>query len=72
MAEKRVEELTKARRALVDQRQSWAQVLARGYERGKTEDAIKGIIQVQNAIEAIDSAIDDERSEWSDDDEGEE
>jgi hypothetical protein len=35
-------------------------VLAGGYQRGKTEETIKGITNVQHAIEAIDQALLDE------------
>jgi hypothetical protein len=49
-----------ARKALVDSRRAWARVLAGGYQRGTTEEAIKGIAEVHHAIDAIDRALLDE------------
>ncbi|NOJ41378.1 hypothetical protein [Bradyrhizobium australiense] len=51
------ETLKKARANLVTMRQRWAEVLATPYERGKTEEAVTKLIELQEAIEAIDAAI---------------
>jgi hypothetical protein len=61
-------ELTKAREVLVEMRQNWIKAIAAGYQSGKTEDAMKGLIEVQQAIEVIDCAI-DEAEEDDDEDE---
>jgi hypothetical protein len=61
-------DLTSARKVLVDMRHNSAKAIAAGYKRGDTEDAIKGLIEVQRAIEVIDQAID----ELDDADEGDE
>jgi signal transduction histidine kinase len=55
-----VQDLEKARSSLVDMRRQWVSVLAGPYQRGKTGDAIKELIQIQKAIEAIDAAIPEE------------
>jgi hypothetical protein len=60
MADDHLQDLRDARRVLIKMRRDWAQAIAKGYERGKTEDAIKGITEVQQAIEVIDDAILDE------------
>ena len=52
-------EVTSARRVLVEMRHNWIKNIATGYQRGQTEDAIKNLIEVQQAIEVIDSAIDE-------------
>ena len=60
MAQEHIEELRKARTGLVNARRSWAKVLAGPYERGKSHEAIKDIVDVQRAIDVIDQAILDE------------
>jgi hypothetical protein len=55
-----IENLKSARRALINSRRAWAKDHAGGYQREKTEEAIKGITDVQRAIEAIDHALQDE------------
>ena len=57
-----VEDLQKARSALVNDRRRFASVLAGTHPRGKTEEATNGIFQLQKAIEAIDAAIADEKA----------
>ena len=57
-----VEDLQKARSALVNGRRRFAAVLAGTHPRGLTEEATDGIIQLQKAIEAIDAAIADEKA----------
>jgi hypothetical protein len=56
-----VEELEKARSALVAMRRQWVTTLADGYQRGKTEEATEKLVQIQKAIEAIDKALVDEQ-----------
>jgi hypothetical protein len=49
--------LQKARAELVKIRLEAAEVLAKGYERGRTEETAKRLVEIQRAIEAIDYAI---------------
>ena len=51
------DDLTNARRVLTEMRHNWVKAIAAGYKRGETEAAIKGLIEVQQAIEVIDVAI---------------
>ena len=46
MADDDHEDLTNARKVLIEMRQSWAKAIAAGYKRGETESAIKNIIDV--------------------------
>jgi hypothetical protein len=72
MADDDHEDLTNARKVLIEMRQSWAKAIAAGYKRGETESAIKDIIDVQQAIDVIDRAIDElEEAEEEEDDEEE-
>jgi hypothetical protein len=59
MADDDLQDLTKARKVLIEMRHNWAKAIAAGYKRGETEAAIKGIIEVQQAIEVIDIAIEE-------------
>ena len=59
MADDDHEDLTNARKVLIEMRQSWAKAIAAGYKRGETESAIKNIIDVQEAIHVIDRAIEE-------------
>jgi hypothetical protein len=56
-----LQNLEKARSSLVDMRRQWASVLAGPYQRGKTQEAIKELVQIQKAIEVIDAVIPEER-----------
>ena len=56
-----------ARAQLVKQRQLLIETLAKGYEQGKTEDAIDLLLKIQTAIDVLDTAGDEEEEE--DDDE---
>jgi hypothetical protein len=60
MGQEHIAELQSARRTLVEARRAVAKDLAGGYQRGKTEEAAKGITDVQRAVEAIDRALQDE------------
>jgi hypothetical protein len=64
------DDLTNARKVLVETRHNWAKAIAAGYKRGDTEDAVKNLIEVQRAIDVIDQAI-DELEDLEDDDEEE-
>jgi hypothetical protein len=57
-----VETLRKAREQMVKTRREWVRTLAQSFDRHKTPDAIAGLIEAQQAIEAIDKAIKDETS----------
>jgi hypothetical protein len=59
MADDDLQELMNARKVLTEMRQNWAKAIAAGYKREETEAAIKSIIEVQQAIEVIDIAIDE-------------
>jgi hypothetical protein len=72
MADEHVHEFEKARSALMKIRLDWAKALAAGYKRGETENAIKAITEVQQAIEAVDRAIEEMRDEEDDMDEDDE
>lgn len=70
MADDDHEDLMNARKVLIELRQSWAKAIAAGYKRGETESAIKNILDVQQAIDVIDRAIDElEEAEEEEDDE---
>lgn len=55
-------DLKGARNTLLKTRRNYASALCAGYVRGKAEDAVIKIVEVQNAIEAIDRAIKDEEA----------
>ena len=56
MADHDAQDLTNARKVLVEMRHKWIKAIASGQG---TEEAIKGIIDVQQAIDVIDHAIDE-------------
>jgi hypothetical protein len=60
MADEHLQDLRSARRVLIKMRRNAVKDIAAGYERGTTENAIKGLIDVQQAIEVIDAAEEDE------------
>jgi hypothetical protein len=72
MADQHVDELEKARSALVKMRLDWAKALSAGYKRGETENAVKAITEVQQAIEAVDRAIEELRYEEDEDEDEDE
>ena len=53
------DDLTNARKVLTEVRHNWVKAIAAGYKRGDTEAAIKGLVEVQEAIEVIDLAIEE-------------
>jgi hypothetical protein len=58
----------KARAQLVKQRQIVIEALAKGYEKGTTEDTIESLLKIQAAIDVLDVS-DDELEDEDDDDE---
>jgi hypothetical protein len=70
MADDDLQDLTNARKVLVEMRHNRAKAIAAGYKRGETEIAIKGLIEVQQSIDVIDHATDElEEAEEGDDEE---
>jgi hypothetical protein len=61
------DDLTRAREVLVDMRSNRVKAIAAGYKRGETEDAIKALLEVQQAIDVIDHAIEEEQDLSGDD-----
>jgi Fe2+ or Zn2+ uptake regulation protein len=61
-----VHDLRRARLELTRQRAELAKVLAGAFDQQKTPQAAQAFEQIQNTIEAIDAAIEDEvsRSTW--------
>jgi hypothetical protein len=53
------DDLTNARKVLTKMRHDWVKAIAAGYKREETEAAVKGLIEVQQAIEVIDLAIEE-------------
>jgi hypothetical protein len=60
MSQERVQDLGNARSTLVKARRDWANSIASGSQRGKAEDAIKAIAEIQLAIDVIDRTTLDE------------
>jgi hypothetical protein len=58
MADNDLQDLTNARKVLVKMRHDWIKAIAAG-KSGDTENAIKGIIEVQQAIDVIDHTFDE-------------
>jgi hypothetical protein len=69
MADDDLQDLTKACKVLIEMRHDWAKAIAAGYKRGETETAIKVIIEVQQAIDVIDRAIEELENVEEEDDE---
>jgi len=61
MAEDPVFTLKKAREQVVRGRRHCATALAGGYQRGETESSMQYMVQIQQCIEALDRAIEDEQ-----------
>ena len=64
-----VDDLKKAHAQLVKQRRSIIEALAKGYERGQTEDHIDLLLKIQAAIEVLDTLADEDEDEDEEDDE---
>jgi len=60
MANEQTDILRAARDKMVDARRGWAKVLGEPFDRSKTPDARAGLVEMQEVIEAIDRAIEDE------------
>ena len=57
-------QIGKARLALVEQRRSIIEAMAKGYERGQTETHIELLVKIQSAIEVLDAVeLEDEDEE---------
>jgi hypothetical protein len=54
------DDLKKAHAQLVKQRRSIIEALAKGYERGQTENHIDLLLKIQAAIEVLDTLADEE------------
>ncbi len=63
MAETDIEVLMNARTVLVEMRQNWIKTIAAGYKLGETEAAIKGLIEIQQAIDVVDDAAQEQELE---------
>jgi hypothetical protein len=62
-------QIAKARLELVEQRRSIIEALAKGYERGQTENHIELLLKIQSAIDVLDAMeIEDEEEEEEDED----
>ena len=56
-----VDALIRAREKLIEQRRNLAASLGGDYQRGHTDDRRSQFIEVQQTLEAVDRAIEDER-----------
>ena len=61
-------QIVKARLELAEQRRSIIEALAKGYERGRTENDIELLVKIQSAIDVLD-ALEFEEEEDEEDDE---
>lgn len=61
--------LENARGQLLEQRSSIIEVLAKGYQRGQTENHIDLLLKVQSAIDLLDALMAEEEVEEDEDDE---
>jgi hypothetical protein len=61
------DDLKKAHAQLVKQRRSIIEALAKGYERGQTENHIDLLLKFQAAIEVLDTLADEDEEEDEDD-----
>jgi hypothetical protein len=60
-------QIGKARLELVEQRRSIIESLAKGYERGQTENQIELLLKIQSAIDVLDSVeLEDEEEQEED------
>jgi choline kinase len=72
MTDDNMEDLINAAGFSSRMRHNWAKAIAAGYKRGETETAIKAIIEVRQAIDVIDYAIEElEEAEEQDDEDDE-
>jgi hypothetical protein len=72
MAEDQIEDMTNARKVLLEMRHNSVKAIAAGYKRGDTETAMKSLVDVQEAIDVLDFAMAElEEGEELEDDEEE-
>jgi hypothetical protein len=63
-------QIVKARLELAEQRRSIIEALAKGYERGRTENDIELLVKIQSAIDVLDALeFEEEEEEDEEDDE---
>jgi hypothetical protein len=62
-------QIVKARLELAEQRRSIIEALAKGYERGRTENDIELLVKIQSAIDVLDALEFEEEEEDEEDDE---
>ena len=60
------DDLKKAHAQLVKQRRSIIEALAKGYERGQTENHIDLLLKIQAAIDVLDTLVDEEEDDEED------
>jgi hypothetical protein len=60
------DDLKKAHAQLVKQRRSIIEALAKGYERGQSENHIDLLLKIQAAIEVLDTLADEDEDEDED------
>ena len=65
-------QIVKARLELSEQRRSIIEALAKGYERGRTENDIELLVKIQSAIDVLDVVELEEEDEEDDEEEDEE
>ena len=56
-------DLEKAHAQLVEQRRTIIEALAKGYERGQTENHIDLLLKIQSAIEVLDTLADEDEED---------
>ena len=61
-------QIVKARLELAEQRRSIIEALAKGYERGRTENDIELLVKIQSAIDVLDALEFEEEEEDEEDD----
>jgi hypothetical protein len=64
-------QIVKARLELSEQRRSIIEALAKGYERGRTENDIELLVKIQSAIDVLDVVELEEEDEEDDEEEDE-
>jgi hypothetical protein len=60
-------DLDKAHAQLVEQRSSIIEALAKGYQRGQTENHIELLLKIQSAIDVLDTLMAEDEDEDDDD-----
>jgi hypothetical protein len=52
-----MEDMTNARKVLIEARHKWVKAIAAGYKSGETETAMKSLVEAQEAIDVLDFAM---------------